>query len=53
MHDFEGRVAVVTGTANPRGIGMAIARRLGGLGCNLVLADVDGPGAEERAGSAR
>jgi NAD(P)-dependent dehydrogenase (short-subunit alcohol dehydrogenase family) len=53
MHDFEGRVAVVTGTANPRGIGIAIARRLGGLGCKLVLADLDGAGAEERAAELR
>jgi NAD(P)-dependent dehydrogenase (short-subunit alcohol dehydrogenase family) len=53
MEEFEGKVAVVTGTANPRGIGIAIARRLGGLGCNLVLADLDGAGAEERAAELR
>ena len=35
MQDFEGKVAVVTGTANPRGIGMAIARRFAGLGCKV------------------
>lgn len=49
MQDFEGKVAVVTGTANPRGIGMAISRALGALGCALVLADLDGTGAEDRA----
>ena len=34
MDDFVGKVAVVTGTANPRGIGMAIARAVAGLGCS-------------------
>jgi NAD(P)-dependent dehydrogenase (short-subunit alcohol dehydrogenase family) len=53
MHDFEGKVAVVTGTANPRGIGMAIVRRFAGLGCKLVLADLDGDGAEARAAELR
>lgn len=49
MQDFTGKVAVVTGTANSRGIGMAIARHLARLGCSLVLADLDGAGAEQRA----
>jgi len=53
VRDFEGKVAVVTGTANRRGIGVAIARRLGGLGCHVVLADLDGQGAEERAAELR
>jgi NAD(P)-dependent dehydrogenase (short-subunit alcohol dehydrogenase family) len=53
MQDFAGKVAVVTGTANPRGIGMAISRALGGLGCALVLADLDGDGAEARAAELR
>jgi NAD(P)-dependent dehydrogenase (short-subunit alcohol dehydrogenase family) len=53
VQDFEGKVAVVTGTANPRGIGMAIARRLAGNGCKLVLADLDGDGAQERAAELR
>ncbi len=53
MQDFQDKVAVVTGTANPRGIGMAIARALAGLGCRLVLADLDGDGAEERAAELR
>jgi NAD(P)-dependent dehydrogenase (short-subunit alcohol dehydrogenase family) len=53
MNDFEGKVAVVTGTANPRGIGMAIARGLGSLGCKLVLADLDGGGAGARASELR
>jgi NAD(P)-dependent dehydrogenase (short-subunit alcohol dehydrogenase family) len=49
MDRFEGRVGVVTGTANRRGIGFAICRRLAELGCKLVLADIDGAGAEARA----
>lgn len=53
VQDFNGKVAVVTGTANPLGIGMAIARSLGALGCSLVLADLDGEGAEARAAEMR
>ena len=53
MQDFTGKVAVVTGTANPRGIGYAIARMLAELGCKLVLADLDGNGAEARAAELR
>ena len=53
MQDFEGKVAVVTGTANPRGIGIAIARQLAGLGCKIALADLDGAGAEARADELR
>ena len=49
MQDFGGKVAVVTGTANPRGIGFAIARQLADLGCRLVLVDLDGSNAEARA----
>jgi NAD(P)-dependent dehydrogenase (short-subunit alcohol dehydrogenase family) len=53
MQEFNGKVAVVTGTANPRGIGIAIARRLAGLGCRLALADLNGDGAEARAAELR
>ena len=49
MQDFRAKVAVVTGTANPNGIGFATARRFAGLGCCVVLADLDGDGAEARA----
>jgi NAD(P)-dependent dehydrogenase (short-subunit alcohol dehydrogenase family) len=41
VRDLQDRVAVVTGTANPRGIGLATARLLAARGCRLVLADVD------------
>jgi NAD(P)-dependent dehydrogenase (short-subunit alcohol dehydrogenase family) len=53
VQDFEGKIAVVTGTANPRGIGMAIARRLADSGCKLVLADLDGAGVQQRAAELR
>lgn len=46
---LEGRVAVVTGGA--RGIGFAIARRLAEAGANVLIGDLDVPGAE--AGAAK
>jgi NAD(P)-dependent dehydrogenase (short-subunit alcohol dehydrogenase family) len=53
MQDFQDKVAVVTGTANPIGIGFATARRFGEEGCRVVLADLDGEGAEARASELR
>ena len=53
MNDFENKVAVVTGTANPQGIGYATCRRLAQEGCRVVLADLDGEGAEARAAELR
>jgi NAD(P)-dependent dehydrogenase (short-subunit alcohol dehydrogenase family) len=44
---FEGRVAVVTGSA--RGIGLAIARRFAAAGAAVVVADRDEPGATHAA----
>ena len=38
-NEFEGRVALITGAAN--GIGAAVARKLAGLGAQVVLADLD------------
>jgi NAD(P)-dependent dehydrogenase (short-subunit alcohol dehydrogenase family) len=49
MDNFQEKVAVVTGTSNPRGIGLAIAAELADLGCRLVLADLDGEGVAARA----
>jgi NAD(P)-dependent dehydrogenase (short-subunit alcohol dehydrogenase family) len=48
-----GKVAVVTGTANPRGIGVATCRRLAQEGAVVVLTDLDGDGAEDRASELR
>ena len=39
MQDFAGRVAVITGGAS--GIGLAVARALGGRGMKLVIADIE------------
>ena len=48
MKDFKGRTAVVTGAAS--GIGLALARRFGAEGMNVVMADVErGPLADEAA----
>jgi NAD(P)-dependent dehydrogenase (short-subunit alcohol dehydrogenase family) len=49
MQDFEGKVAVVTGAANPLGIGYATCRLFAEVGCRVVLTDLDGDGAEARA----
>lgn len=42
---LEGRTVLLTGAAG--GIGSAIARDLAGLGCSLVLVDIDAAGLEE------
>ena len=39
MRELKGKTAVITGGAS--GIGLGIARALGGVGMRLVLADVD------------
>ena len=41
MQEFSGRTAVITGGAS--GIGLAVARRMGTEGMNLVLADIEQP----------
>lgn len=47
MSDLKGRVAVVTGAAS--GIGRGLARALVAEGANVVVADLDGAGAESVA----
>jgi NAD(P)-dependent dehydrogenase (short-subunit alcohol dehydrogenase family) len=48
---LDDKVAIVTGAA--KGIGRAIATRLDGAGATVVLADIDGGGAQEAASSLR
>lgn len=50
MNRFEARVALVTGSAS--GIGRAIAEELAAEGAEVVLADLNLPGAEEAAAAA-
>lgn len=50
MKRFEGRVAIVTGSA--QGIGRAIADRLSTEGANVCYADINGSGAEAAASEA-
>ena len=50
-HAFTGKVAIVTGGAS--GIGAALGRALLDLGAHVVLADVDGEGAELAATTLR
>jgi len=39
--DLRGKVALITGSANAKGIGMGAAGRLAGLGCNVALSDLE------------
>lgn len=47
MQDLADAVAVVTGAAS--GIGLALSEALGGRGAQVVLADIDGAAARDRA----
>ena len=51
MRELDGRVALVAGGAS--GLGEAIARRLSDAGARVVVADVDGAGAERVASELR
>ena len=47
LFDLSGKTALVTGGAN--GIGAAICSVLAEFGASLIVADIDGPGAERQA----
>lgn len=47
--DFKGKVAVVTGSGSPRGIGREITRALAEKGASVVVADLFLEGAEKNA----
>ena len=47
--DFKGKVAIVTGSGSPRGIGREITRALAEKGCNVVVADMNLEGAQKNA----
>ena len=47
--DFKGKVAIVTGSGSPRGIGREITRALAEKGCSVVVADMNLVGAETNA----
>jgi len=44
--ELTGRVALITGAANSRGIGMGAADRLAEMGCNLAITDLGGRSTE-------
>jgi NAD(P)-dependent dehydrogenase (short-subunit alcohol dehydrogenase family) len=46
---LEGEIAVVTGAASPRGLGLAIARIFAEHGAKVALLDIDGEGARRAA----
>ena len=47
--ELKGRVALITGAANPLGIGMGASHRLAEMGCNLAIADLGFRSAELEA----
>ena len=49
--DLSGKIAIVTGSGNPKGIGATYARALAGQGASVVVADVNAAGAERVASS--
>lgn len=40
MYELDGKVAIVTGSGRHKGLGKAMAKRLGEEGCNVVVADL-------------
>ena len=51
--NFKGRVAIVTGGGSVRGFGRTTALMLAERGCDVIITDLNGPGAEETAALCR
>src|SRR5699024_12443083 len=51
--DFKGRVALITGAGSETGIGRATAATLSERGATVILADINGNGAEQLAENLR
>src|SRR5699024_11771320 len=51
--DFKGRVALITGAGSEKGIGRATAATLSKRGATVILADINGDGAEQIAENLR
>jgi meso-butanediol dehydrogenase/(S,S)-butanediol dehydrogenase/diacetyl reductase len=45
--DLEGKVAIVTGSGRPRGLGLAMVQRLAAEGCKVVVSDIGAPRGRE------
>src|SRR5215468_9945632 len=48
---LRGKTAVISGSASPRGIGLATARRFSAEGARVAILDIDGAAAEAAARS--
>jgi meso-butanediol dehydrogenase/(S,S)-butanediol dehydrogenase/diacetyl reductase len=50
--DLQGKVAIVTGSGRPRGLGEAMVKRLAAEGCRVVVSDLGAPQGEAMPASA-
>lgn len=53
MFDFNGRIAVVTGSGSKKGIGIATASMLASLGATVIICDLNEKGVEDNVRSLR
>lgn len=47
MYNLKGKTAIITGSGRKKGIGAAIALKLAGEGCNVVISDIGNPKGEQ------
>ncbi|NBP09146.1 MAG: SDR family NAD(P)-dependent oxidoreductase, partial [Gammaproteobacteria bacterium] len=50
--DLAGKVAIVTGSGRPKGLGEAMVKRLAAEGCKVVVSDIGAPQGEAMPASA-